>query len=132
MQPAAVFATVVAPGAGTADAFAVLEATLGPGAVIPNHVHRHEDVHLLPLSGAVSVVRDGQPRRLETGEHVRLQAGRPWGARALDGSRLLVLFVPAGAERLAAPLLAAPDADDRAALLAAAGIHVVPATTEEP
>ena len=129
---AALSATVVAAGAGTADSFAVLEASLGPGAVIPNHVHRHEDVHLLALSGALSVVRDGCPQRVRTGEHVRLHAGQPWGARALDGSRLLVLFVPAGAERLAAPLLAAHDADDRAALLAAAGIHVVPATTEEP
>ena len=62
---AALSATVVAAGAGTADSFAVLEASLGPGAVIPNHVHRHA-------------------------------------------------------------------AHDRAALLAAAGIDVVPATTEEP
>jgi quercetin dioxygenase-like cupin family protein len=119
-------ATVVAAGDGTANRYALLEVAAPAGAATPHHVHRQEDLVVIVISGSLVLVEDGGSRRLTAGDHALLRANVPWRARAEQDSRVLAVLLPAGAERLAAVLPSVTDGEDRAALLAAAGIHVVP------
>jgi quercetin dioxygenase-like cupin family protein len=119
-------ATVVVTGEGTADRYAVLDVAAPAGAATPHHVHRQEDLAVIVITGALELVEDGRRRRLAAGDHALLRANVPWRARAEQDSRVLAVLLPAGAERLAAILPEVTDGEDRAALLAAAGIHVVP------
>lgn len=97
------------------------------------HRHEHEDEIVHVLGGALEVwTREGL-RQLEPGETVRLPRGVPHRLTALgpSGARALIAFVPGGVE---SALLAAStdtaderlDPDDLAALLAVAGITVLP------
>ncbi len=119
-------ATVVVTGDGTANRYALLEVAAPAGAATPHHVHQQEDLVVIVISGSLVLVEDGGSRRLTAGDHALLRANVPWRARAEQDSRVLAVLLPAGAERLAAVLPSVTDGEDRAALLAAAGIHVVP------
>lgn len=102
---------------------------------VSTSVHRHEreDEIVHVLDGALEVwTREGL-RTLHAGETVRLPRGVPHRLTALGpaGARALIAYVPGGVE---AALLAAStdgpgerlDPDDLAALLAVAGITVLP------
>ncbi len=120
-------ARVIASGKATGDRYAVLEAAVPAGSGLPHHVHRHEDVYVVVLEGGLSLVDDADERILLAGDHARLRSNVAWRVRAERDSRLLVALMPAGAEELAGRLAAAAEADDRTALLAAAGVDLVPA-----
>jgi PhzF family phenazine biosynthesis protein len=119
-------ATVVVAGDQTGGRYAVLEVTVPRGAGLPHHVHRHEDVYVVVVDGSLSLLEDGRSRAIGPGELTRLRPHVPWELRAARDARLLVALVPAGADRIAGLLSAATDDDDRLALLAAAGIDLVP------
>jgi PhzF family phenazine biosynthesis protein len=124
--PPPLAATVIASGDATGDRYAVLEVMVAGGADLPHHVHRHEDVYVVVLEGAVSLLEDADSRTLAVGDHARMRSNVPWQGRAETDARLLVALMPAGAERLAGQLAVAADAEDRVALLAAAGVDLVP------
>ncbi len=107
--------------------YTLLDARLDAGVVVPPHVARDEDVVVHVVAGEVEVGVDGSATRLAAGQGLWLPRGRPRRLHAVTAARLLVSAVPGGAEALAA--IAADDSidgDDRAALLAAAGVVRVP------
>lgn len=108
-------------------AYALLDVRAAAGAAMPRHVGTRERVIVQVLSGVIELTIAGEPRLLGPEDHAELPAGAPRSARVLAAARLLLLFVPGGAERLA-ELAAEPplDADDVAALLAAAGFTKLP------
>jgi quercetin dioxygenase-like cupin family protein len=107
--------------------FTLLDVRLDAGVVVPPHVARDADLVVQVVEGEVEVGLDGSPARLAAGQGLWLPRGRPRRLRALIAARLLVSAVPGGAEALvgiAADVSIEPD--DRAALLAAAGVVRVP------
>lgn len=115
--------------ATTSDgAYALLEVHAAPGAGVPRHVGRREEVFVHVLAGRVAVRIDRAERELAAGDHAVLPRGVPRDLTVLEAAHLLLVVVPAGAERLAA-LVGDDDADadDVAALLAAAGFSRLPA-----
>ena len=118
---------LVAGGEGADGAYAVLEVRAPQGTTLPPHVTTREDGLLLLLEGRLEVVLDGERRELGPGQALSVPHDRPRRACVLEDVRLLCLSVPAGLERLAG-VLAEPDLDpdDRAALLAVAGVALLP------
>ena len=108
--------------------YSVVDVRLTAGLSIPAHVTEGEDVFVHVLEGEVELVRDGRDQRLTVGAVARIARGLPRRLTVLADARLLLTSVPGGINRLAA-IAADPslDADDRAALLAAAGVVRVPA-----
>ena len=108
-------------------AFTLLEVRLDAGCEVPPHVTRGADLVVHVVDGEVEVGLDGRSSRLGPGAGLWLPRGRPRRVRAWTAARLLVSAVPGGAE---AQVAIAADAsicgDDRAALLAAAGVQRVP------
>lgn len=125
LSPAAA-ATVVVGAAASGGAYALVEVCLPAGAAIPLHVATREELLVHVLGGAVDVRLDRDSRRLAAGGHLLIPRDVARALAAVRETRLLVLAVPAGIERLAATLgdgALAPD--DLAALLAAAGIDLL-------
>jgi quercetin dioxygenase-like cupin family protein len=118
---------VVVDAHTSGGAYALLDVRAAAGAAVARHVGADEEVSVHLLSGRVALRVGREERVLEAGAHALLPRGVPRAARVEADSRLLLLFVPAGPERLA-PLLDDPpaDADDVAALLAAAGFSRLP------
>lgn len=116
---------VVASG----GACAVLDVRLAPGAGSPARRHDREDQWLIVVQGELTLVLDGHPTRLRPGDRADVPRGVPHRITAGPaGARLLRVLVPGGYDRLVAALQdPAIGADDRAALLAAAGVHAVAA-----
>lgn len=109
-------------------AYALLDVHAAPGAAVPRHVGRREEVFVHVLAGRVAVRVDRAERLLGAGDHVVLARGVPREIAVVEAARLLLVVVPAGAERLAELIGDADaDADDVAALLAAAGFSRLPA-----
>ena len=107
--------------------YAVLDIRLPRGLVIPRHVWRDHNAVARLLDGAVVLHEDDRrPAEVRAGA-ITVVPRRPFVVRVLAPTRLVVILTPAEpAELLAAA--AAPDLlpDDRAALLAAAGITTLP------
>jgi quercetin dioxygenase-like cupin family protein len=118
---------VVVDGQATGGAYALLDVRAPAGSALPRHVQRAEDGVLHVLAGEVEVVLDGVRTVHGAGAHVVLPRGVPRHVTVLDDARLLCLGMPAGVERLASVLGEPPLADDDvAALLAAAGVALLP------
>jgi quercetin dioxygenase-like cupin family protein len=118
---------VVVDGRASAGAYALLDVRAAAGAVVSRHVAAAEEVVVHLLDGRVELLVGREPRELRPGDHAVLPPGVPRAARVCERARLLLLFLPAGAERLALLLGDPPaDADDLAALLTAAGISRLP------
>jgi quercetin dioxygenase-like cupin family protein len=124
---AAIAVDVVVPGERTGGAYALIDVRLPAGVTLAPHVVDRETIDLWVLDGGLRVVVDGVRHELAAGEHLRLAPRAPRALTATAATRLLGLLVPAGGERLAA--VAADPAtrpDDRAALLAAADVRLLP------
>lgn len=122
---------VMAGGAVTSGAYALLDVRAAAGAELSPHVAlRHDDL-LHVLGGELEVeTRDGV-RVLGAGEHVALARRAPRRLRAVTDVHVLVLTVPAGLDDLADLVGEPVDADDLAALLAAAGVTLLPRASRE-
>ena len=118
----------VAAGGGADDrAYALLDVRAPAGTLLPPHAASREDGVLVVLSGRVEVVMAGRRRIVATGGMIALPRATPRRLEVLEDARLLCLAVPAGIELLAGLVQPpVPDPDDRAVLLAAAGIDVLP------
>ncbi len=124
---------VLADSARSAGACTVLEVLAPLGSGLPCHVHELEDETLHVLDGHLRVALAGSVRVLGPGEVLHLPRGEPHRvAPASAEARFLVVHVPAGLEtflRATADETAAGPLtvdDDVAALLAAAGLRLVP------
>jgi quercetin dioxygenase-like cupin family protein len=121
---------LVVPVAGwaTQGQYALVEACVPAGTVIPAHVARHTDVVLHVLDGALAATIDGAPANVRRGGTLTLERGVPRSLETARDTRVLALFAPAGLEQLLS-IVADPgtDPDDRAALLAVGGVQAVPA-----
>lgn len=120
---------VVAGSATTGDAYALLDVRAPAGTAIPPHSHEVREATILVLEGRLELVCGRERSVLEIGDLSRLPAGSPCRMTARSDVRLLFLTVPAGLEALSdlADPTSAPDPDDVAALLAAAGVSLLPA-----
>jgi hypothetical protein len=119
---------LVVDGSRSDGAYAVLDICLPGGLDIPRHVRRgHSGVAHL-LDGALELREDDEVPVIVRRGLIRLPECRPIAVRVLEAARLVAVLVPAGAANLipaAVDPLVLPD--DRAALLAAAGITALPA-----
>ena len=118
---------LVVDGSHSNGAYAVLDIRLPRGLAIPRHVRRgHSGVAHL-LDGALELREDDDPPVVIRHGLIRLAECRPIALRVLEAARLVAVLVPAAAAKLI-PAAADPSvlADDRAALLAAAGITTLP------
>ena len=119
---------LLADPAADSGAYALLDVEFLGAVDVPPHVNRFEDLIVAVLDGELVVVVDGHRHVVEAGGHLRVPRGVPRRATARGPARALVLAIPAGIERLRDVLSDRRiSRDDRAALLAAAGIHRVPA-----
>ena len=119
---------LVVGAAGSGGAYAVLDIRLPRGLEIPRHVGRGHSAVVHVLGGAIELREDDAAPRVVDSGPISLPDGRPIALRVVEPARLLAVVVPAGAAELI-PAAAHPDAlaDDRSALLAAAGITTLPA-----
>jgi quercetin dioxygenase-like cupin family protein len=98
------------------------------GTKVPAHVHEHEDLRLLTLSGTLDVICDGVRQRLGANETVLLARGTPRALEVVsEQARFLAVFDPSCEQLLHALAASNPDAaplldDDVSALLAGAGV----------
>ncbi len=113
--------------AAEAGDYAVLDVRAAAGLVLPPHVALHHDGLVHVLAGEVEVVLPAERVTLRAGDHRSLPRRTPRRLQVLTDTHLLVLTMPSGLERLAKLLQPPlPDPDDLAALLAAAGISLLP------
>ncbi len=126
-NPDPIVVEVVVSEEATAGHYALLDVRMPAGAALAPHVVERETVDVLVLAGALDVVLDGARHRLVGGGHLRLPPAVPRSVAAAEAVRALCLATPAGLGRLAA-VVADPSLapDDRAALLAAAGVRRLP------
>lgn len=124
----AVSVDVVADGSASGGDYALLDVRAEAGLVLPAHVLSREDLALYVLRGELEVVLAGRRHPLSAGAQLALPRGVPRRVRVLANARVLCLAVPSGCHALAV-LLAPPipERDDLAALLAAAGVTLLPA-----
>jgi quercetin dioxygenase-like cupin family protein len=119
---------VIVDGDATGGAYSLLEVRAPAGATLPRHVQRTDDAVLHVLDGEVELVVDGMPTLLRRGAHAVLPHGVPRQVTVRTDARMLLMGTPAGIERLATVLGDPPLGDDDvAALLAAAGVALLPA-----
>ena len=114
-------------GSRSNGAYAVLDIRLPRGLAIPRHVRRGITGVVQLLDGALELRVDDEPAVIVRPGVVRLPERRPIAVRVVEAARLVAVLVPAGAAKLL-PAVADPLMlpDDRAALLAAAGITTLP------
>jgi mannose-6-phosphate isomerase-like protein (cupin superfamily) len=118
---------VVADGDASGGAYAVLNVRAEAGTALRPHVSHREDTLLFVLEGELEVVCADERRTLAAGDQLTLPRSTPRRMRALGDVWLLCLAIPAGIELLhdlTEP--PAPDPDDVAARLSAAGIDLLP------
>ena len=118
---------LVVDGSHSSGAYAVLDISLPGGFAIPRHVRRGQAGVAHLLAGALEVHPDDEPVVIVRPGLIDLPECRPIAVRVLEAARLVAILVPAAAAVLL-PAVADPRArpDDRAALLAAAGITTLP------
>jgi quercetin dioxygenase-like cupin family protein len=111
-------------------AYVLLDVRAAGGTVLPPHVRTAEDATLLVLEGELSIASADLRRVVRAGEPVVLPRATPCRIEARTDVRVLILAIPAGLEALVdlAADVESADPDDRAALLSAAGVSLIPAT----
>lgn len=120
--------SVLVDGAASGGRYALADVTGERGARVPLHMHAHEGETVLVLDGELEVRSDRGAQRLRAGEPAILPPRDPHGLEVVsDRARFLLLWQPAGVERLVRTLAGEPalDPDDAAALLAAAGVTLL-------
>jgi hypothetical protein len=118
---------IVVDGSRSDGSYAVLDIWLPADLVIGRHL-LHGPIGIVQLlDGALELRTDDAPAVVARPGLVPLPECRPITIRVLEAARLVAVLVPAGAAKLL-PAVANPLAlpDDRAALLAAAGIRTLP------
>jgi quercetin dioxygenase-like cupin family protein len=129
MPPAAshIAIDVVASAEQTGGAYALMEIQVDGGMALDPHVARQEDLLLYVVAGDLVVVLDGTRHALTAGDHLALPRRVPRAVHVPERARVLCLVRPGRAERLAV-CVADPSVtrDDRAALLAAADVQLLP------
>ncbi len=125
--PAPVRVSVVSGSALSDGAYAVFDIRAPAGAVIPPHVRAHQDAVLLVVTGELQVACGDTRQTLGRGDTAALPRDVACRVDARTDVHLLCLAMPAGLEDLA-DLVAdqSLELDDIAALLAAAGITLLP------
>ena len=118
---------VIADGFASDGAYAILDVRARAGTVLPAHLPAREDGTLLVLAGCVAITCGADRVELGPGEVHVLPRSVPRRISVLENARVLCLAAPAGVERLT-DLLSVPPlaADDVAALLAGAGVQLLP------
>lgn len=117
---------VIAGGAATGGAYALLDVRAAAGAALAPHVALRHDAVLYVLEGELELETGDGIRTLGVGGQAALARRAPRRVRAVSDVRVLALTVPAGLDELS-DLVGEPlDGDDLAALLAAAGISLLP------
>ena len=118
---------LVVDGTRSNGAYAVLDIRLPGGLAIPRHVRRGYTGVVQLLDGALELHADDEPAVIVRSGLVHLPECRPIAVRVLEAARLVAVLVPAcGAKLLPAAVDPLVLPDDRAALLAAAGITTLP------
>jgi hypothetical protein len=119
---------VLVNGTHSQGAYAIVDVSLPRGLEIPRHIRRDHTAVVHLLDGALELREDDEAPVVVRPGLITLVEGRPIAVRVLEPARLVAILTPAGPAQL---LQAAADpgavADDRAALLAAAGITSLPA-----
>ncbi len=128
LQHPGVATRVVVDGSGTDGTYALLELRAPAGSGAPLHLHEREDQLLVVLAGTLDVLVDGERTEVVAGSCHKLPRGVPHAYVAgPQGALFLSLCTPSGFEDLILAALpegdAAPDPDDVAALMAAAGVR---------
>jgi len=108
--------------------YAVVDLRASAGSAVPPVLNRGLRGVVWVLEGRLAVDAGGDRRELGPGDHLALPGDGACGAEALDDVHLACLLSPAAA---AGPVVALAQgrpesADDCAALLAAAGLRLVP------
>ena len=118
---------VVATAEQTAGAYTLMDVRVDGGMAFDPHVVRQEDLLLYVLAGDLVVVLDGTRHAVTAGDHLALPRRVPRAVHVPARAHVLCLARPGGAERLAV-CVADPSVtrDDRAALLAAADVQLLP------
>lgn len=118
---------LVVDGRRSRGAYAVVDIRLPAGLLIPRHVRRGHSMVAHLLEGALELREDDRAPVVVRRGLIALGEGRPVALRVLMAARFVGVLVPAAAAELF-PAVADPSllADDRAALLAAAGITALP------
>lgn len=92
--------TIRLPGEDTGGTLAVTEQLLPGGLATPLHAQPGDDETFLVLEGAITLVADGRPRRLEAGDVGHVPRGVGHALRVeTPRARVLALHAPAGHER---------------------------------
>jgi quercetin dioxygenase-like cupin family protein len=127
VAPARPTVELLVDGGQTDGDYAVLDIRLPRGLTIPRHVWGDHSAVARVLDGALEVHEDDRPSAVVRKGAITVAHGRPIAAHVLVAAHLVVILAPATAAELLVTA-AAPDLlpDDRAALLAAAGITTLP------
>ena len=124
---------VVTDGRSSGGAYALLDVRAAADTVLPPHAPSREDGTLIVLEGRVELVLARERSVLGPGDQAFLRRSLPRRLCVLTDARLLWLVVPAGIERLLAVLdPPGADPDDVAALLAGAGVALLPSRWCDP
>ena len=127
VAPAHPTVELLVDGGQTDGGYAVLDIRLPRGLTIPRHVAGDHIAVARVLDGALEVHEDDRASAVVRDGAITVARGRPIAAHVLVAAHLVVILTPAATAELLATA-AAPDIlpDDRAALLAAAGITTLP------
>jgi quercetin dioxygenase-like cupin family protein len=92
---------ILLSGEDTQQQYAVMEATVPPGAGPPPHLHHKEDETFLVLSGEITFFLDGKPYPLKQGEFIFAPRGVPHYFKNTGSADAVLLETasPAGVER---------------------------------
>lgn len=119
---------VVADGRTTGAPYAVLELHAPTGTALAPHVLTQEDLTVLVLDGELEVVTGDGRTTVGPGAPLLLPRDVPRRLHARTDVHALGVVVPARTALLGLVRPPLPAGDDLAALLAAAGVGVLPAT----
>jgi uncharacterized cupin superfamily protein len=116
---------VLAGGATCEGKWVLIQIRAPRDTTFPAHRPTREDVTLVIVEGAVELVLGDSRHSLSSGDHLDLPRDVPRRAYVKEDTTLLCLATPGEAEQLV-DLPAEPD--DVAAVLAGAGVTLLPAT----
>jgi mannose-6-phosphate isomerase-like protein (cupin superfamily) len=111
----------------TGGAFSTVEAIAEPGNGVPMHIHHNEDEHFIVLAGTFHVAAGDERLDLSAGETITVPRGVPhaWCNASRAPVRVLVVFSPAGIERLFREVAASRDLAEVDAIAKRYGTEIV-------